>query len=300
MATNPMQRKSRNSFLLGILITVLIMGAIVALLLFQLMKMKEEEDTRIANSKTVYVLTQPVKSGDTVDSSMLKTMVVENDAVPTDATTIAGLTENTIAKIDLAKGTIITSAMLQESNEQTTDDLRVQEYNMIKLSSQLTSDDYIDIRLRMPSGLDYIVVSKKRVEVPVIEGVDSENTIWLKLTEAETITMSNAIVEAYIMDGAILYTTNYVEPGLQESATPTYVPSANVQYLIQQNPNITTEAKNALITRYNNSVSTRNNISGELSQYSDNTLDGVEAGVTTEVQTAQEQRKAYLDSLAGN
>lgn len=300
MATNPMQRKSRNSFLLGILITVLIMGAIVALLLFQLMKMKEEENTRIANSKTVYVLTQAVKSGDTVSSSMLKTMTVENDAVPTDAITGGSLTENSIAKIDLAKGTTITSAMVQESDEQTTNDLRVQEYNMIKLSSQLTSDDYIDIRLRMPSGLDYIVVSKKRVEVPTIDGVDSENTIWLKLTEAETITMSNAIVEAYIMDGAVLYTANYVEPGLQESATPTYVPSANVQYLIQQNPNITTEAKNALITRYNSTVSTRNNINNELSQYSDKTLDGVEAGVETEVQTSQEQRKAYLDALSGN
>lgn len=300
MATNPMQRKSRNSFLLGILITVLIMGAIVALLLFQLMKMKEEENKRSENSTWVCTLTSDVKSGDSISAAMIAEVKVVNEAVPTDAIPKSALTEKSIAKIDLAKGTTITSAMIQESGDLTTNDLRVQEYNMIKLSSQLTSDDYIDIRLRMPSGLDYIVVSKKRVEVPTIDGVDSENTIWLKLTEAETITMSNAIVEAYIMDGAVLYTANYVEPGLQESATPTYVPSANVQYLIQQNPNITTEAKNALITRYNNTVSTRNNINNELSQYSDKTLEGVEAGVETEVQTSQEQRKAYLDALSGN
>lgn len=300
MATNPMQRKSRNSFLLGILITVLIMGAIVAILLMQLMKMKNEENERIASSKTVYVLNTSVKSGDSILSSMLSTVTVESEAVPADAVTAANITDNTIAKIDLSKGTTLTSSMIQESDEKTTNDLRLQEYNMIKLASQLTSDDYIDIRLRMPSGLDYIVVSKKRVEVPVIEGVDSENTIWLKLTEDETLTMSNAIVEAYIMEGAILYTTKYVEAGMQEEATPTYVPSANVQYLIQQNPNITNEAKNALITRYNNTVSTRNNINGEISQYSDSSLDNVESGVATEVQTAQEQRKAYLDSLSGN
>ena len=299
MATNPMQRKSRNSFLLGMLVTVLVMGAIVALLLFQLMKMKEEEDRKSENSTVVAALTSDVKSGDSISSAMLSEVKVTNEAVPTDAIPKKSLPENSIAKIDLAKGTIITSAMIRESDNQTTNDLRVQEYNMIKLSSQIASDDYVDIRLRMPSGLDYIVVSKKRVEVPVIDGVDSENTIWLKLTEGETLTMSSAIVEAYIMDGAILYTAKYVEPGLQDVATPTYVPSANVQYLIQQNPNITTEAKNALITRYNNNVSSRNNINGELSQYSTDSLDNVEKGVETEVQTAQEQRKTYLDALAG-
>ena len=66
MATNPMQRKSRNSFLLGMLVTVLVMGAIVALLLFQLMKMKEEEDRKSENSTVVAALTIDVKSGDSI------------------------------------------------------------------------------------------------------------------------------------------------------------------------------------------------------------------------------------------
>ena len=38
MATNPMQRKARNSFLLGMLVMLLIAGAIIALLLMQLME----------------------------------------------------------------------------------------------------------------------------------------------------------------------------------------------------------------------------------------------------------------------
>ena len=36
MASNPMQRKSRNSFLLGMIITLLITGVIIAMLLFML------------------------------------------------------------------------------------------------------------------------------------------------------------------------------------------------------------------------------------------------------------------------
>ncbi len=48
MATNPMQRKARNSFLLGMLVTLVITGAIIALLFMQLMnKTKKEQEDKI-------------------------------------------------------------------------------------------------------------------------------------------------------------------------------------------------------------------------------------------------------------
>lgn len=299
--TNPMQRKAKNSFLLGVLLTMLVMGVIVGLLFLKIMNMQKAENERLANQKQVYVLSQDVKSGDKVDSANLKTITVDNAAVPSNAITPGSLTEYTVAKIDLKKGTTITAGMVTESSEETTADLRMQEYNMIKLSTQLATNDYIDIRLRMPSGLDYIVVSKKSVEIPVIGGEESPNTIWVKLSEAETLAMSNAIVEAYTMNGAILYTTTYTEPGMQDAATPTYVPSASVQNLMNQNPNILQEAKNALFTRYNSTSSIRtNNINGELSQYQEEAQGNISNGVSSEVTSAQEQRKSYLDALAGN
>lgn len=299
--TNPMQRKAKNSFLLGVLLTMLVMGVIVGLLFLKIMNMQKAENERLANQKQVYVLSQDVKSGDKVDSANLKTITVDNAAVPSNAITPGSLTEYTVAKIDLKKGTTITAGMITESSEETTADLRMQEYNMIKLPTQLATNDYIDIRLRMPSGLDYIVVSKKSVEIPVIGGEESSNTIWVKLSEAETLAMSNAIVEAYTMNGAILYTTTYTEPGMQDAATPTYVPSANVQNLMNQNPNILQEAKNALFTRYNSTSSIRtNNINGELSQYQEEAQGNISNGVSSEVTSAQEQRKSYLDALAGN
>jgi len=299
--TNPMQRKAKNSFLLGVLLTMLVMGVIVGLLFLKIMNMQKAENERLANQKQVYVLSQDVKSGDKVDSANLKTITVDNAAVPSNAITPGSLTEYTVAKIDLKKGTTITAGIITPSSEEKTADLRMQEYNMIKLSTQLATNDYIDIRLRMPSGLDYIVVSKKSVEIPVIGGEESSNTIWVKLSEAETLAMSNAIVEAYTMNGAILYTTTYTEPGMQDAATPTYVPSANVQNLMNQNPNILQEAKNALFTRYNSTSSIRtNNINGELSQYQEEAQGNISNGVSSEVTSAQEQRKSYLDALAGN
>ena len=42
MAMNPMQRKANNSFLLGVVITILITGAIIAFLIFQLANLNKE------------------------------------------------------------------------------------------------------------------------------------------------------------------------------------------------------------------------------------------------------------------
>ena len=262
MATNPMQRKARNSFILGVLVTFVIMAMIVALLLVQLKKMKEAEEERIANTVKVCVLKFDVVSGQIITGDMITTKEVDKSTVPTNGTsnmtnlsnyfledksgnpvvTSEGKTylqrdgqnielkseESTgyyyievnrqkeyvelstpplLAKIDMKANTVITSSMLVKSDEKTTNDLRIQEYNMLQLASQIEPDDYIDIRFRLPSGLDYIVVSKKKVEIPQIEGVDSVNTIWLKLTEDEILAMSNAIVENYIVEGSLLYTT---------------------------------------------------------------------------------------------
>ena len=192
--------------------------------------------------------------------------------------------------------------MISKSDEKTTDGLRIQEYNMLRLSSQIAPEDYIDIRLRLPSGLDYIVVSKKKVEIPQIDGVDSANTIWLQLTEDEILTMSNAIVENYLVDGSVLYTAKYVEPGTQEKAIPTYVPSAEVQELmINNDSNILDTAKVALLTRYNSNTSVRNYINNAKSSVDpDDATSNISSGVKQEVSTAQEQRQDYLDALSGN
>lgn len=300
MASNPMQRKSRNSFILGVLIAVLVMGAIVAVLLLKIKNMQAKEDDRLANLIKVYALNTDVKSGDTLDASMLVQVETDKNAAPTDAIKGTALTENSIAKIDLSKGMILTASMVAESDNPTTSDLRIQEYNMLRLESQIAQDDYIDVRLRLPNGLDYIVVSKKRVEIPQINGVDSENTIWIKLTEDETLAMSNAIVEAYKLEGAVLYTAKYVEPGTQEKATPTYIPSAEVVNLVTQNPNVVQEAKTAMYNRYQQFTSNRNNINSQLNSVDeDEAKSRVTSGTTTEVTTAQDQRKSYLDALAG-
>lgn len=297
MAKNPMQRKARNSFILGMFITLVITGIVIGLLVFKLINIKNDNKEKEQGLKSAYVLTTDIKSGDSISLENLKKVEVDNEIVPSNSISLMQIEEDTIAKIDLKQGTILSTDMITNSEEKNTDDTRLQEYNMILLPSQINTDEYVDIRLRLPSGLDYIVVSKKKLELPQVLGIDSENTILLKLNESEIQIMSNAIVESYIMEGSILYVSKYVEPGLQNSSVPTYVPSIAVQEAIRENSNITVEARNALIKRFNESVNTRNNINSSLSTYNDKSKENVEKSVEEEVNKAMQERKKYLDAL---
>jgi len=296
MATNPMQRQKRNSFLLGMLTMLLIASVIIVLLFMQLLNMKKKEKEEEASYRNAYILTSDVKSGELISLDNIQQIQVESKYTPTNLLTTEYIKEDTIAKIDLTKGTILGQEMVTSSGKTTTADLRKQEYNMINLPTQIVDGDYIDIRLRLPSGQDYIVVSKKNVTIPKIGGVDSEDTIILEMTEAEILTMSNAIVEAYIVKGSELYATTYVEPGIQNDATSTYPVSNEVMEQINNDPNIVKEAREALWARYN--VNLRNNfVNKELNKHAEEAQSNVEAGIEEQITKQKELRKQYLDSL---
>lgn len=192
--------------------------------------------------------------------------------------------------------------MVSKSDEKTTDDLRQQEYNMLVLPSQLESGQYIDVRLALPSGQEYIVVSKKQVEIPQVNGVDSEDTIWIKLTEDEIITMNNAIVDAYRILGSKLYVNTYVEAGMQEAATSTYIPNYETATLIHNNPNIVQEAREQLWAKYNNgsySYIRNDALNGAISKSGEEGEENLKTKVEESITNSKETRKEYLESLGG-
>ena len=70
MASNPMQRKSRNSFLLGIVVTLLITGVVIAFLLIMLKEKNDELKAEQEAKKMVYTLTQNVSAGQILTEDM--------------------------------------------------------------------------------------------------------------------------------------------------------------------------------------------------------------------------------------
>ena len=364
MASNPMQRQARNYFLLGMVITLLIAGAIVALLFMQIKKVKEENDRYKNNISKVYVLSTNVNSGDILTETMFKLVDASMSSVPSDYADVTTLlsayslytkdgaritseyttdsatnksvqhlylngdknsevfsdeatgnyyvmkngnkeyietaTAPVVAKIDAKANTVISQSLIARSNDKDTDDVREQEYNSIVLPIDLVTGNYIDIRLQLPNGQDFIVVSKKRVTIPNFNGETSTDTIKIKLAEEETLSLSSAIVEAYKIEGSKLYATKYTEAGLQQASSPTYVVNNEVASLMDSDSNIVDKAKSALYARYNsnNLKNMREQyINSSLSQYG--TEDGFKDKMEESITSTQESRQKYLQSLIG-
>ena len=310
MATNPMQRKAQNSFLLGMLITLLVTGLIIGVLIVQLTKITKQQQEEKANMKQVYVVSTEIKSGDVVTIDKLKTQSLNSSLIPSNALTSSELESksnvtdengnlvkkvNVISKINLKPGTVITTDMVKAEGE-IANDLRKVECNAIQLTSQIETGKYVDVRLRLPTGGDYIVISHKKIEIPSIDGVDSLNTVWFELSETEILTLNCAIVESYKIQGSLLYITEYIEPGLQENATVDYTPNNEVYELIQKDPNCVQNAVAEIVAR--NRALSRNSINTNLNNNSVEAGDNVVTKTEEEITKMQEERQKYLDSLS--
>ena len=290
MAVNPMQRKSRNSFLLGMLVMLIIGGIAVGILIYQISQLQGE--IAIKESQTAYMLLQDVSSGQIMDGSMIKTVKVERaPGNPVQYGEIAGGEKIFKAKTNLTSGVLLTADMFEEEGNETKKDLRVQEYNMITLPSKLENGNYIDIRLMLASGQDYVVVPKKQV----LEC--DTTTIWVQMSEDEIMTMNNAIVESYIMKGSNLYATVYTEPGRQDASTQTYAISALVAETFAASPNLLQEAIIAYNQRISNAQTSRTEIERALSQYSDVRKESVEEGINNSKEAQLDSRLKYIGQL---
>lgn len=337
MAANPMQRKTRNAFLGGFLIALLLGGIGIFFLYTQLQDAKKEkvesEEIALQSTTMAYVVSNPVQSGERLRDN-IQYMEVTNDAVPANAVTSEELAQyivkkdveatnytvgsllpdEMVAKIKLEAGTVLTRDMIiTNDNEmykfvvsedpQTKErkvsiiknsSYRMVEYNMLVLPTKLMAGEYIDIRLQMPTGEDFIVISKKYVE-------DTDaSTVWLKMSEEEILTLNSAIVEAYIMKGAKLYANTYIVAGEQDEAAVTYIPTKGVRDLISNNPNVIADAKAYLRSLYNNEnlQSIRNqSIGNTLKIYEDEALGNVEEGMGKEIEQLRATRQKYMEEL---
>lgn len=315
MASNPMQRQKRVSFLLGMLTMLIIAAVIIGLLFVQLVNLKKQIDLIESSKNLAYVLTADVSSGGSIQvvASTDGSTTANVDQIEADMSVIPANYATTtdfysdelgtqpktdiVAKIDLKAGTILTKDMLTTSSEKVTNDLRKQEYNMLSLPTDLVDGDFVDVRIRFGNGQDYIVVSKKQVSIPLISGAPAEGVIDINLSEDETISMSSAILETYMSNTVEMYVTRYTDPGMQAAATPTYPVNSECLNLMSSNPNIVEEAKQAIANRYNGTLR-ENYINGQLSSIpSEDRQSNIEGAVTEHITQQKELRQQYLQAL---
>lgn len=342
MATNPMKRKSRNMFLLGMLITMILAGGVIAFLIMQMNKINEE--MAYVQSGSVSVLTRDVKSGEIITQDMFKQIKMHPNMTPANSQGVMAMINDymvdqngnkiygdaeggfyyldgnsnqinifkgndnkyyvkngsnnvevqilgspAVAKIDIKANTAVTTDMLTTKDQAIAKDVRLEEYNMLELPIDLQNGEYIDVRLRLGTGQEFIVISKKEVKKC------DETTIWIEVSEEEMLTMSNAMIESYIMPSSKLHAVRYVEPGIQVAAIPTYPVSQAVNDAIRENPNILQEAKDAYQSRI--STKMRQAIEAELSKDAEDRKDNIEDKVEEEITKSLESRSQYIEEL---
>ena len=236
MLVGPMKKKMVTT----VIIVVVILTAIFGVLGYFLLSGKQKEINELMKKAEVverYVFTENFPAGHIIDEGDLVLAVVKAESTPANSYTLrtgvtaanreeiyrytgtnykAGESLNTLdllmgreLKINVSQKTTLTDEMLVAIDEAPSDDMRLEEFSMITLPSDLLDGDYIDVRIMFPTGVDYSVLIGKKVESY------TDNTIFLKLTEDEILTMGSAIVEAYMYEGTKLYATKYVDPSNQ-------------------------------------------------------------------------------------
>ncbi len=155
----------------------------------------------------VVTFTRDVVQGETITPDMLQTTTIHINTVPSNAYTSVGAVVGQVAKYNIVRNSTVVSSMV--SDKIISQDMRIQEINAVVLPTDLMVNDFIDIRLMYPSGVEYTVLAQKQVTKIV------GTTIWMDMSEEDTLMLNSAIVDSYLTDGTKLYAVRYTDPTTQ-------------------------------------------------------------------------------------
>lgn len=235
------KKKKITNIVICILVVGLAFGAAFFFSLRAIQSRYEKENQTLKDQYNsvqhmVYVATSDIPAG-----SAITDQNVTQTTISTSMDTNLYITEDDIGKlavVDIATGQAISSNMI---GSDILSSLRECQYAMLTLNGNLKVNDFIDIRIMYPNGENYTVLSKK-----CVKGLNLEsNDIYMWLDESDIMNMSSAIVDVYLHEGTILYTTKYIEDG-QSALETNYQPNTDVMTAIANDPNIVDEATQKL------------------------------------------------------
>lgn len=206
---NQIKKRLINGILIGLAIGLV--GIIITIIISNNIVRGYKEGTNkdfLANyTSEVVTFTRDVVQGETITADMLQTTRIHNNTVPSGALTSTGALINQVAKYNIVRNSTAVSSMV--SDKIISQDLRIQEINAVILPTDLVVNDFIDIRLMYPSGIEYTVLAQKQVTKIV------GTTIWMDMSEEDTLILNSAIVDSYLTDGTKLYAVRYSDPTTQ-------------------------------------------------------------------------------------
>lgn len=192
------------------------------------------------------------------------------------------------ARQSIPKGMILYEFLVAEPLKE--ESQREIECDVVRLSKNLQEQDYADIRLKLPNGEDYIVLSKKQIH-NLTEGEDGVSFCYLWMEEEEILNLQAAVVDAYLYPGAYLYTAKYIEPGYQTESYVTYVPPLATIELMKKDKNLLDQASDMLKEQQ------RKGIENRLLDYRNEKMKGKEIdwGIEQEETDEKEEKEVMFE-----
>lgn len=234
---------------------------------------------------TVYTVSAEMFTGKKIVDTDLAEMTVPVSSIE-DGETILDSTEilGKYWKIDIKPGTTITKSLIMDSELK--DIVYERDMSFESLPLGIEVGDYIDIKIVLPYGQSFYVMTHKRIEQLVIDTF----TIKLYLTATEMEIWESAIRDysLYKQKGMKLCVEKYVEPGLQK-AVAYYPVRAEIADLIKVSPNVpdytvcVSEEVRAVFDSWVKNVTTED-------------ASMLAAGVTSEASKQNSARSTYRDS----
>ena len=229
-----------------IILTVILIAALAGGGVFGYFNLKTGYEIQIAEAEAelaeyigIYGVLGDIWEGYTVSPDQpYGKKITEEDLIPVDVPSVNAANvitdmDDLVGKyyrINVTEGTILTTDIVMDfpiyPDERAYDVITT--YNPIGLHE----NDFVDIRIMMPMGEDYIAIPHKRVE-GVYGGV-----LKLVMSEYDIAIYNSLIVDAVLFQGATIYATKYIEPGAQTSAQTFYPISPGVLDIVMKNPNI--------------------------------------------------------------
>ena len=133
-------------------------------------------------------------------------------------------------KSDLSAGTFLTKDCFY--SEVLTSDLRYYDIVTHQNPIGLEADTYVDIRIQLPMGDDYVGLSHKRI-IQLNSGV-----LKLILNEEEIHIYNSMLVDSMLYPGTQIYAVEYVEGGIQDAAIAFYPISSTIYSVAESDPNL--------------------------------------------------------------
>ena len=194
----------------------------------------QSELNAIGTMGTVYEVATRVYSGKEIKDTDLIAVSIPVSAM--GESTIRDMSElvGKSYKVDINPGTILTKDLLMEEENSLLVKKYTRELALTALPLGLIEGDYIDIRMLLPNGEEYVVFSHLKVDKIV------DKIISFKVSEEENYIVLSMLQDlANYVGSTTFYATRYLNPGKDTDTVAMYPVQHEMENWILFNPNIT-------------------------------------------------------------